>query len=174
MEFIIERAGVQDAGAIAEVIQTVYAKMEHREWFVADDEPYFRKVLSSGQGMGYKATECQTGALAGVFTVFLPGESKENMGHDIGLSPQQCALTAHMDTAAVLLTYRGHHLQFQMMAEAEQDLYGLGYRYLMATVHPDNHASRNTMLRLGYQVMTTKEKYGGCLRNVMLKSLYKP
>ncbi len=171
MEFTIRPAGAQDAGEIAEVIQTVYSQMEHKEWFVADAAEYFIRVLSSGKASGFKAVDMQTGATAGVLATYYPGEEKENMGRDVGLSEAQCALAAHMDTMAVLPAYRGHHLQYQLMMAAEQELYRKGYRYLLASVHPDNHASKNTMLHAGYRIMATKEKYGGYLRHIMLKTL---
>ncbi len=171
MEFVIEKARAQDAGVIAEVIQTVYAQMEHKEWFVADAADYFIRVLGEGKATGFKAVETQTGAVAGVLATYYPGEEKENMGRDIHLTPEQCALAAHMDTMAVLPASRGHHLQYRMLMAAEEEVYRLGYRYLLATVHPDNHASKDTMLHAGYHEMATKEKYGGYLRNIMLKIL---
>ncbi len=163
------RAQEADADEIGQLIRKVYDGMEHKEWFAADAESYIRGMLSSDSAVTYKALESRTGEMAGILNAYLPGDSGENMGHDVGFSLEQCRLSAHMDTMAVLPEYRGHHLQYQMLLRAERDLYDLGCRYFFATVHPDNHASKNTMLRLGYKEMATKEKYGGYLRNIMLK-----
>ncbi|MCD8023161.1 MAG: GNAT family N-acetyltransferase [Lachnospiraceae bacterium] len=126
---------------------------------------------NSIRGLAYKALEAKSGTLAGIFTVAFPGDSPKSLGWDIGFDAARCRQTAHMDTAAVLPKYRGHQLQYHLMQTAEQELRRMGFRYLAATVYPKNHASKNTMLRQGYQVMITKEKYGGHLRDVMLKVL---
>lgn len=76
-----------------------------------------------------------------------------------------------MDSAAVRAEYRGNRLQYILMQEAEQELRTMGYRYLMCTVHPDNHFSRENVLRQGYRVMKTTEKYGGFIRDILLKEL---
>lgn len=171
MNFKIIRATEQDAQAIANVIQTVYEGMQNKEWYVADDEPFVRDTLHSGQALGYLAIEEDTDALAGIFMAICPGDSEKNLGNDIGFSKEQLAVTAHMETAAVLPQYRGNHLQYRLMQAAETDLRALGYRYLMCTIHPENRYSKGNALRQGYQVMKTTEKYGGYLRNILLKKL---
>ncbi|MCD7832940.1 MAG: GNAT family N-acetyltransferase [Lachnospiraceae bacterium] len=122
-------------------------------------------------GIAYKAISMDNGELAGIFTVAFPGDGPKSMGYDIGFCPEQCRQLAHMDSAAVLPQFRGFQLQYRLMAAAEEELRRMGFRYLAATVHPDNHASKGTMLRLGYLVMATKEKYNGNLRHIMLKAL---
>ena len=76
-----------------------------------------------------------------------------------------------MDTAAVLPEYRGQKLQYRLMQMAEEELKKEGLRYLMCTVHPQNRYSRENVLRQGYEVAATKEKYGGYLRDILLKRL---
>ncbi|MCD8336720.1 MAG: GNAT family N-acetyltransferase [Lachnospiraceae bacterium] len=183
MDFRIEKANASDAEAIAAVIQKCYEKLEHKEWYIPDNADYLRDVLTPAQvydetlpgrgnrGMGYKAVSVDKGDLAGIFIAAFPGDSPKSMGYDIGFDPEQCRMLAHMDSAAVLPRFRGFRLQYRLMSAAEEDLRCMGFHYLAATVHPDNHASKGTMLRLGYQVMTTKEKYNGNLRDILLKSL---
>ena len=72
---------------------------------------------------------------------------------------------------AILPEYRGMRLQAILMEAAEQELAVKGYRYMMCTVHPDNSFSRNNMVRQGYRAVCRKEKYGGRIRDVMLKEL---
>ncbi|MCD8396938.1 MAG: GNAT family N-acetyltransferase [Lachnospiraceae bacterium] len=183
MNFIIEKADQSDAEAIAAVIQACYEYLEHKEWYVPDNAEYIRDLLAPPQaydetlpgnglhGIAYKAICAENNRLAGIFTVAFPDDEPKSMGHDIGFSLEQCRLLAHMDSAAVLPEFRGFRLQYRLMAAAEEELRGMGFHYLAATVHPENHASKDTMLRLGYQVMATKEKYNGNLRHIMLKAL---
>lgn len=171
MEFIIEKAVASDARAIAEVIQTVYVSMENKDWYVADNEEYTTRMLEEGLGQGYVAREKASGSIAGILLITYPGDSKENLGHDIDFSKEQCLATVHMDSAAVLPAYRGNHLQQRLMQTAEEDLRREGYQYLMCTVHPDNRFSRGNVERLGYRLMKVKEKYGGYQRGIFLKEL---
>lgn len=171
MNFKIVKAGIQDADAIAAVIQKVYESLEQKEWYVADNAEYTFEMLHSKKGIGYMALNMENNEIAGIFMVTFPGDSKENLGNDIGFSREQRLLSAHMDSAAVLPQYRGHHLQYRLMQEAEKDLRALGFRYLLCTIHPDNRYSKNNALRQGYCVMKTTEKYGGYLRDVLMKEL---
>lgn len=171
MEFQIERAEVSDYQVMAEVIRQVYEAMERKEWYVADNEEYTYRMLSEGTGIGYKAVEVSTGEIGGIFMATLPGDTASNLGNDIGFSKEQRLVTAHMDSVAILPKYRGNHLQYRLMQEAERELREMGYRYLMCTVHPENRFSKENVLRQGYRVMKTTEKYGGYLRDILLKEL---
>ncbi len=171
MEFYIEKASKEDYQLFADVIQTVWEAMEHKEWYMADNAEYTRRMLDSGKGIGYKAVEEETGSVAGILLVTFPGTEESNLGLDIGLPEDALPLVAHMDSAAVLPRFRGNRLQRRLLQAAEEDLRAGGIRYLMCTIHPDNAPSLRTALGLGYRVMTTKEKYGGNLRAVLLKEL---
>ncbi|MDR1769998.1 MAG: GNAT family N-acetyltransferase [Hungatella sp.] len=171
MEFLIERAVPEDYQTVAEVIQSVWQQIQEKEWFVADDPEYIFHMLKEGNGIGYKAFEKDSGALAGVFIAALPGKGEENLGRDIGLPKEELGKVAHMETVAILSGYRGNGLQYSMMKTAEKELWKQGYRYLMCTVHPENRYSKNNIIKQGYKVVLTKEKYGGYLRDILLKKL---
>ncbi|MGN0371350.1 MAG: GNAT family N-acetyltransferase [Enterocloster sp.] len=171
MDLVIEKAVPGDSRAISELIKTVWEQMDRKEWYVIDDEKYIYDLLSSGKAIGYKAVDWDNGKLAGIFYVIFPGKSEGNLGRDIGLPEEELELVAHMDSAAILPEYRGNDLQYRMMQEAERELTERGFRYLMCTVHPENHYSRGNVLQQGYQVMATKEKYGGYLRDILMKRI---
>ncbi|GLC81838.1 GNAT family N-acetyltransferase [Lacrimispora brassicae] len=171
MEFLIERAVHEDYQIMTDVIQSVWQQIERKDWFVADDSEYTCRILKEGNGIGYKAFEKDSGALAGVFIAALPGKREENLGRDMGLSEEELGKVAHMESVAIFPEYRGNGLQYRLMKTAEEELRRLGCRYLMCTVHPENRFSRDNMIRQGYQVVLTKEKYGGYLRDILLKEL---
>ena len=52
-----------------------------------------------------------------------------------------------------------------------KDLKEQGYHYLLGTAHPDNVASVNTFLKLQYEQVMTKEKYGGMKRSIFCKAI---
>ena len=169
--FTILRADANDISVFSHILQTVWSNMEHQDWFAIDDDVYITRMLTTKEGLCYKAIETATGAVAGLFMVALPGLGEANLGHDIGFTEEQLLQTAIMDSAAILPEYRGHHLQYRLMQTAEADLKDMGYRYLTVTVHPDNHSSHNTITRQGYRFIRQKEKYGGLLRDILLKEL---
>ncbi len=171
MQFLIEKAVPEDYLIVADVIQSVWQQIQQKDWFVADDSEYTCHMLIEGNGIGYKAFEKDSGALAGVFLAALPGNGEENLGRDIGLPEMELGKVAHMETIAILPEYRGNGLQYSMMKTAEEELRKQGYRYLMCTVHPENRYSKNNIINQGYQVVLTKEKYGGYLRDILLKKL---
>lgn len=66
--------------------------------------------------------------------------------------------------------YRGNGLQYKMLLE--QDLYAKekGYKYAIATVHPDNVFSINNLVRDNFSLVGQKEFSRG-LRNIYVKEL---
>ena len=171
MKFVIERACKAEAGTIIDIIWKVWEEIEQKQWFVVDPREYTQKQLMEGISIAYKAVEKATGEIAGVFIVLFPGTSQENLGNDIGLGKRELERVAHMESAAILSNYRGNGLQYQLMHTAEEELRKMGYCYLMCTVHPDNQYSKNNIIRQGYEVVKTGEKYGGYMRNILLKRL---
>ena len=95
----------------------------------------------------------------------------ENLGYDLKFDEEQRKQSAHMEIAMVRKEYRGQGLQRKMMEESEQILKEQGYHYLLGTAHPDNVASVNTFLKLQYEQVMTKEKYGGMKRSIFCKEI---
>jgi ribosomal protein S18 acetylase RimI-like enzyme len=170
--FRVEKADEGDYQVFAHIIQTAWASMDQKEWFVADNADYIYQMLATGKGIGYKAVDPAADVVAGVFVAVIPGLDENNMGYDVGLPAEELSLVAHMDSVAVLPKYRGHRLQRRLMTAAEKELRERGFRYLMCTVHPDNLYSRNNVAAQGYESMMMKEKYGGYPREIFLKKLF--
>lgn len=172
MEFSIERAVADEFQALADVIHRVWDQMEKKDWFVEDNPENIREVLQNDNGMGYKAIVKDSGNIAGVFVVRFPGKQEDNLGRDIGLPKEELKKVAHMESIAILPEYRGNGLQYSLMQTAERDVRRRGYKHLMCTIHPDNVYSKNNAVRQGYEVVMTKEKYGGLIRDILLKKIF--
>lgn len=169
MEFRIEKATVEEAEQIAALIEEVYETMPQKEWYVPDNAEYTNAMLASRRGVVYKAIEEESLELAAILMALYPGVCEENLGNEIGLSAHQLTEVVHMESAAVHPKYRGHGLQARLMEVAEQEACQRNKHYLMCTIHPSNQFSMNNALKLGYHVMDTKLKYGGKIRNILLK-----
>lgn len=167
----IEKATTKDASEMLQLIQEVHDKMEQKQWYVIDGMEEYAEYLEDGKGVAYKAVDEENGKMAGIFLAIIPKDHETNLGYDIGFTKEQAAQVAIMETAAILPKYRGQKLQYRTMMAAEEELRQLGYRYLLCTVHPDNRFSLQNVLKQGYQIMMTKEKYGGFLRHILLKEI---
>lgn len=171
MEFKIEHGKQTDGPLFADTLSRVQETMEHKEWFVVDDEEYMTKMLQEGNGIGYVAREAEKGTVAAVFLVTFPGTSRDSLGWDLGLPEEELPKVAHMDTVGVFPQYQGNRLQYRLMQKAERELREKGYRYLMCTVHPENPYSRKNVMDQGYQPVKKALKYGGFLREIFVKYL---
>lgn len=96
---------------------------------------------------------------------------EKSFTHNIALTSENLNRVVHMDSASVLPEHRGHGLEYKMIAFAETLIDISKYCYSFATVAPENIASLKSLEKNGYQVMATKEKYGGVMRCVMMKKL---
>lgn len=167
--FIIRKATPQDVNGIAFVMEQAKKAMPNPQWFVADGRPWIEEHIT-GHGFTMVATAPVGGAEETIafFMVAFPKSPETNLGFGF-LEENRLGMVAHMDSAAVLPAYRGHHLQGRLLEEAEKELARYPQKYLFCTVHPDNQASLHTMQRHGYVVVGTKTKYGGLLRHVLFK-----
>lgn len=174
-KFTIRRAGAEDLDAIVSLMETVKAGMINPDWYVTDQRDWIELHLDRHGLIVIAETEEHT--LAGYFIADFPfirleesdPKGSDNLGEELGLSEEELRLTVHMDSAGVHPDYRGHHLQDRMLKAVEEALQKRPELYYLSTIHPDNHSSLNTMLRNGYVIIKTKEKYGGLLRHILYK-----
>lgn len=170
-EFV--KASLESLPGMLDLLRLICETMENPEWFKAGEEDFFRSCLEeSGFTIAARpviGTEPEV--LAGFFSVHFPGLGDHNMGRYLGMPDDGLLKVVHMDTAVVAPAYRGHHLQARMLDAAEEHLSHLPYRYLMATVHPDNHYSLQNMQSRGYRIVDTRNMYGGVVRHVLLKEI---
>lgn len=172
-EFMIRKAGAADVDAVWNLMEQVKAGMDHPEWYVTDTRSWVETHMEEA---GFTlVAETESGELAGFFIVDFPakrpgcGYEKEVAELGLGLCEEELKQVAYMDSAAVSPAYRGHHLQSRLLLEAERELKNRSENHCFCTVHPDNYASLHTMQRHGYQILATKEKYGGLIRHVLYK-----
>jgi len=159
----------EDALEINNLMVEVYNAMEDKSLYVCDDLAYVEDIIEKS-GFVVMAKD-SSGALSGIFMVKYPGMSEENLGWDIGLLKSELEMVAHMESSVVSLNHRGQGLQSKMLKVCEERALKDDKKYLMATVSPDNPASFLTLEKNGFECKLTKEKYGGLLRRIYLKTL---
>lgn len=168
-KFFIRQAAPEDAEAIYNVMVQTVETLEDKTLFVCDDLAYVKEQLEKS---GFGVVACsEDGEIAGSFLFRYPDLAEDNLGRDVGVPDNRLAQVVHMESAVVLPEYRGNHLQERMLQFGEKLIDRTKYRFLMVTVSPDNPASYLTFERNGYELMVTKEKYGGLLRRIYQKEL---
>lgn len=194
LKFEFSKASKIDIPDILQLMRTVKEAMPQKEWFVDDNEDYLHYLLN-GHGFILLAKAEATQRLAAFSMVKFPGLSEDNLGFHLGFSEKQLLQCVHMDSCVVHPDFRGQHLQSRMTILAEkqilscldtlkenqplahldalykQQITSSPHYYLLATVHPDNHYSLNSMKRCGYCVMKQTSLYGGLPRVIIMKEI---
>ena len=162
----IRKALASDAPQIFSIMNAVANETKDTGRFIGDSLQY---IISHIENDGCIFVCESTGAIAGFIIIDIPGDKPHNLGLDIGLSGNKLTTVAHMDSIALLPKFRGLGISKALIQHGEEYLKGLGYTNFLATVHPDNAASLNSFLSLGYKIKSTVPKYGNFLRHIIYK-----
>ena len=168
-DLIIRKAVPQDAPAIYEIMTSAVRNLQKRDWFLDDDLDFIQRHINSSEG--YTLVCTADGKTAGFLIIRRPGLEKFNLGYHLGLSDEELLNTAHMESSAVLPTYRGLGIMKKLLSEAVELEKKNGTRYLMVTVHPDNLYSVNNLKAVGFKLHSTQKKYGDWVRSIMYQEI---
>lgn len=159
----------RDAELFHALVRAVWEGVADKATFSVEnmDLAWYRRHMRA-PGFGVLARD-EGGAAAGVLLVVRPDGEEHNLGADIGLPQEDLAKVIHMDTSAVLPEHRGHRLEQRMLLFAEECLRGTPFVHMLCTIAPDNPASLKSAEKIGYRIVTTREKYGGRVRHILRK-----
>lgn len=199
--YTLRLATLEDAHEIWTVMDTCFQALKHKEHFICDDLNYVKDILSghgfgvvacdmngkivgnllikypglSEENLGYDVfmNSYKNNSLPSGSNDFLATSTrpKDYPRHAIPLTHANLNRVLHMDSASVLPSHRGHGLERSMIAYAETLVDISKYYYSFATVAPENTASLKSLEKNGYKIVTTKEKYGGFNRYILMKLL---
>lgn len=111
------------------------------------------------------------GELIAFGIIQIPGESKENLGTDIGMAQGDLLNVSHIQFIVVHPHFRGNSLQNKIAKYLLSIIKEMKYQYVLGTISPDNYYSLKNMLQLGFVIRELKEKYGGKLRYIIYKDV---
>lgn len=182
MEFYFRRAKESDLPVIMELAAEAKEKVPDPEWFEMDDMDFMKQhiseegftILAEYRGEGKNLESESVPQIAGIMLVRIPGEQEDNLGEYLNLTAEEMFQVAHLEIAVVSPKFQGNQLQYRMFCVVEKILseqVPRRFRYLMATVHPENRFSLNNMKKLGMEVAADVRKYGGKRRYVMWKHI---
>ena len=173
MNFKFRLAVPDDFSTLMQLMNLTKSIVHPSEWFVCETEESLSSMISEHGFIIIAQPEnpSDSNEVAGMFAIKFPGMPSDNLGRYQNFSEEQLELCAHMESTIVHPQYRGYHLQAQMTQRAEELLKKLPYKYLLATIHPDNQYSMNNMMRCGYRLVAQAKLYGGLDRVILLKEI---
>lgn len=167
--FVFRKTTSDDAKEIHKLMKYVYDNLERKDLFMCDS---MENVLHILNGHGYGVAVCNLkGDIIASLLCFIPKETEENLGWDLGFCKEELLRVVHMESAVVHPDYRGNGLEDKMLQLAEEWTDKDQYNIFLATVSPYNEASKKTVSRRGYEVRMRKQKYGGLERLIVEKRL---
>ena len=143
--------------------ENVKAKMEHPEWLGDFTKQDLEKLLSNGSKIWIYYLDNEPVCSM----MLIPSDKKALL--KFGL-PSRCQDFADYGPMFVKPKFVGNSLQYQMLKELDKYCLGLGYKYAVVTVHPDNVYSIRNLIKHGFNYKDTKEFTRG-IRNIYLKKL---
>jgi hypothetical protein len=115
-------------------------------------------------------------ALIGFRSIWLPGESEDNLGLDIGIDKKEHLMkVAHLERACVLPNFTGNRLQMRMTNHAIELAKRYGhFRYLCSTVAPTNYASMQDKFSADMVIVSLLKKYEDYYRYIFFRDVLNP
>ena len=138
--------------------------LKNKEWFIPfdKDDPVLEE--SHDYFIGYFDGDKLAAISALIFDEHFLGELREITG----LGGKKIA---EVGGSMVLPEYRGQNLMLQLNRKLVSYARDKGYEYLVATVHPDNVASRTSAETLGFKLHSRFMRKGRFLRNLYVMKL---
>ncbi len=113
--------------------------------------------------------------LIAFYCALFPGNTQENLGHDLELSGKELEQVCHLEIAFVHPDYRGEKLQLLLGHQVVSRVRAMGkHRYFCVTVAPQNCVSLKNTLSLGVHIVELKKKYQGQWRFILFNDLKEP
>lgn len=167
---LIELANLNDIDEIIDLKQKVYDEMDNKEWYFIDsiDNKYLKNLLNEEKGFVIKLTYNKK--IIGFLIIILKLKEDSNIITYSNLK-DKVKYCAELGNGAISSEYRGNKLLQKMILEAEKLIKNNNYKYILSTVHPDNKASLNSQLNLGYKILCRTKMYGDKDRDILIKEI---
>lgn len=154
--------------------QTTYQKMTNKKLYAPIPDEMIRAVLGDkGLTLGLIIRD----KLYGFVCFYFPGDDAENLGKDAGLPDQELEHVVHWERCLIAPEFRGNNLQFrlgELLVQATTAL-NKNYRYMCATVAPNNYPSLHQLFEQQKMVaVALKKKYGDLWRFVFFQDISHP
>lgn len=129
-------------------------------------------MLISQQGFSLGAFN-NDGKLIGYAAAYLPSNSQDNLGLDLGICGLELLQVAHLEVGLVHPLYRGQGWQRNLYQYLIQGIMEQGqYRYILSTVACNNYPALHNSQQLYLYIRGLREKYTNKLRYLLIRDLW--
>lgn len=151
-----------DVDEVFDLIQTVGKEKEGDSTFAySTDKSYYLNMIKNNYCVGCFLNDKLISSL-----LTNRGIDDLEVCNSAGLTDDEISKTLMFETCQVLPKYRGNGIQVRLCKEVYKNIRE-GYKYILATVHPDNIASLKSLQKLGFRIYKEAELYGGLKRYIM-------
>lgn len=143
----------------------VTSRMTAKENYVSLSKEEFQFILE-GHGLAVGAFVDNT--LIGMYALVFP-KNEDNHGKLLGISEREFHSVIHSESAFVLPNFQGNRLLFIMKKLAFEQVEEMRrYRYILATIHPNNIASLKAHFSLGLHIVQLRKMYHNLWRYLLI------
>ena len=170
MKFQIKEATIKDVDEILKLKKDIWDKLENKEWYVIDgtNKEFLNRELENN-GLILKAIS--NNKIVG-FLIISNYLKKDSFIIQKLHFEDKTDMCIELSNGAVDIKYRGNNLSIEMAKIAEEIIINrYNKKYILATVHPNNMASLNSLLKIEYKIICKSKMYGNLDRYVLLKKL---
>ena len=170
MKFQIKEATIKDVDEILKLKKDIWEKLENKEWYVIDgtNKEFLNRELENN-GLILKAIS--NNKIVG-FLIISNYLKKDSFIIQKLHFEDKTDMCIELSNGAVDIKYRGNNLYIEMAKMAEEIIINrYNKKYILATVHPNNMASLNSLLKIEYKIICKSKMYGNLDRYILLKKL---
>lgn len=166
-KFLIRRCTQEDVPAIVENQQRVIDGLENKDFLYATSFEDYSESVDNDACFCFMDGDTMAG-----FTLMIANRiCWRNYGKFIEDTEENQLRTASIDTSFVMPEYRGFGFQKFFFELREQAAREMGAEVLLTKIHPDNKYSLANAYKSGFELVVTKEVWGGHMRSILEKKL---
>lgn len=159
----------EDLDELVRLEHDVEQGLPSRDMFATDERDFYEAVLRGGGSILLAVNPA--GQLAGASVIRFPApDDPDNLGRELGFSPEQLARVRHLESVFIRQESRGRKLAERLLRENLSRTEARGRDIFMATVWPGNASSLNLHMGLGLFIRGFAFKYGGRPRFILMGS----
>ncbi len=149
---IVRRLGHDDAGALQALRRQVLASLPDPDYYRIEGETGDMLTDHLGDRGFVIGVFNPEGALMAYSALGLPGPGDVNRGTDLPLPASEWPQVAHLTSAMVAPSHRGHKLHLWLLEQRLEIGARLGRRHFLTTVSPRNHPSWGNLVAHGVHI----------------------
>lgn len=163
---VTRRLSCSDLNALMQLQSDAIAAMDDKSLYICSERKEFEEIIrTKGEIYGIFTHNC----LCGACSIYMPGDTPQNLGRDINLAKRELVLCATIDSVFVAPDYRNNGIARELIHVCiKRAVDAMGARYVLATISPKNTACILSFMSLNsVRIKALRQKYGCKLRYIV-------